>query len=83
MESASQSRPFGVVVERPSDTAFLCEDPRKILEKVDYNKVPMIFGYNSMEGFLSYYIDILQGKTERNFSLETSIPLGFYLELQK
>lgn len=77
MESASQPRPFGMVVEHPSDTAFLSEDPRKILEKGEYNKVPIIFGYNSMEGFLSYYIDVLQGKTERSFSMETSIPYDF------
>lgn len=33
--------------------------------------------YNSMEGFLSYYIDVLQGKTARSFSMETSIPYDF------
>lgn len=41
----------------------------------------MIFGYTSMEGFLSYYIDVLQGKTEQSFSMETSIPYDFGFSL--
>lgn len=50
----------------------LSKDLRKILEKGEYN---------SMEGILSYYIDVLQGKTARKLQFLTT--LGSYLEVQK
>lgn len=47
------TRPFGLVIEPVSKkTAFLTKKPIDIISSGGYNKVPMIFGYNSMEGNL-------------------------------
>ncbi|KAG5899145.1 hypothetical protein JTB14_027338 [Gonioctena quinquepunctata] len=43
---------FGVVVEYPNPTAFLTKPPMEIISSGEYNKVPMMAGFNSREGIL-------------------------------
>ncbi|CAH1162921.1 unnamed protein product [Phaedon cochleariae] len=53
--SANLLRPFGPVIEYPNDTAFMTRHPIDTLASGEYNKVPMLFGYNLTEGMFTEY----------------------------
>jgi carboxylesterase type B len=73
---------FGPVVEVPSsEPSFLAEQPIVILKKGTFNKVPMIIGYNSQEGFLYQLLMNLKKAAREHKDLERDIPLD--LNLQK
>ncbi|KAJ8944695.1 hypothetical protein NQ314_009402 [Rhamnusium bicolor] len=42
----------GLIIEKPSDSAFLTISPLEIIKSGKYNNIPMIMGYNSMEGLV-------------------------------
>ncbi|KAK9875476.1 hypothetical protein WA026_007868 [Henosepilachna vigintioctopunctata] len=50
----SMMRAFGYAIENPdqNDQPFLTKDPVEIMKKGDYNKVPLLLGFNSREGML-------------------------------
>ncbi|KAF7280919.1 hypothetical protein GWI33_005385 [Rhynchophorus ferrugineus] len=66
-------RPWGPVVEPPSEHAFLTESPVQIMHRQGSRKIPMIIGYNSKEGFLFELV-------RRQYS-GVSLPEKFELEL--
>ncbi|GLV39704.1 uncharacterized protein CBL_08230 [Carabus blaptoides fortunei] len=45
-------RPFGPVIEKPNDEAFITEHPLDIMLSGNYIKVPIIIGYNTREGMI-------------------------------
>lgn len=51
----SNIRPFCPVIESQSkEPGFITEEPLELLKSGRYNKVPMIFGYNTLEGVFIY-----------------------------
>ncbi|XP_022905788.2 juvenile hormone esterase-like [Onthophagus taurus] len=48
-------------VEKHKETAFLPDNPMKILREGNYNKVPMMIGYTDAEGI--YFEQLLRGAT--------------------
>nr|UUB32810.1 carboxylesterase COEC1 [Dendroctonus valens] len=59
-------RPIGLVIEpQTKKTAFLNKRPIDIITSGEYNKVPMIFGYNNREGILFNYQRQLTGGAEK------------------
>ncbi|KAJ8734934.1 hypothetical protein PYW08_014184 [Mythimna loreyi] len=61
---------FSPCVERNTgDGAFLTESPLTILKKGSYQKLPMLYGFTSMEGLLRIdYFDIWKHKMNDKFS---------------
>ncbi|KAL3286183.1 hypothetical protein HHI36_000694 [Cryptolaemus montrouzieri] len=70
---AAHKRIYGPVVEKPSEEAFLTEDPITILKSGNYNKVPMIIGLNTNEGLL-YEIAKKTRNIKGPLDLELEIP---------
>ncbi|KAH1004301.1 hypothetical protein HUJ04_004079 [Dendroctonus ponderosae] len=59
-------RPIGLVIEpQAKKNAFLNKRPIDIITTGEYNKVPMIFGYNNKEGILFNYRRHLTGGVEK------------------
>lgn len=54
-------RVFSPCIETVSDTAFITRKPIDIITSGDYNKVPMIIGYNSNEGLMILLDDMKPG----------------------
>lgn len=52
-------RPFGPVIEKPNDEAFITEQPLDIMLSGNYVKVPLIIGYTTREGML---VELIQKK---------------------
>ncbi|KAJ8963469.1 hypothetical protein NQ318_018952 [Aromia moschata] len=48
----ARGRPFSPVVEYPNDTAFITKNAIDLIKAGQYNKVPMIIGFNTREGML-------------------------------
>ncbi|XP_050307748.1 esterase B1-like isoform X2 [Anthonomus grandis grandis] len=77
----SNIRPFCPVVEpKGKEPAFLTEEPLEILKSGRYNKVPMIMGYNSLEGIF-VYIYLMRINTEMFLSDETLVPNSLNLRI--
>ncbi|CAH1126253.1 unnamed protein product [Ceutorhynchus assimilis] len=72
--SAGSVRPFGPVVEPPSEDAFLTEHPLKILQSQSWNKVPIIMGYNSGEGIFFELVRKTVPGIKLPLNLEQEIP---------
>ncbi|XP_030753701.1 esterase B1-like [Sitophilus oryzae] len=54
--------PFGLAIEDSSNRgAFMSRRPIDIITSGDYNKVPIIFGYNSREGLVSQFNKVAKG----------------------
>ncbi|XP_074042064.1 juvenile hormone esterase isoform X2 [Leptinotarsa decemlineata] len=74
-------RPFGPVVEEPSDEeAFLSEDPSTIMKSGNYTKVPLITGCCNREGMFVYSLCIT-GKTNKLLLDETVVPRSMNLRV--
>ncbi|KAG5899146.1 hypothetical protein JTB14_027339 [Gonioctena quinquepunctata] len=72
--SARTHRPLGPVIEVPNETAFITKHPIEIILSGEYNKVPMIFGYNLTEGmFMEYNPKIFSQHPEVPLSAENVI----------
>ncbi|CAH1163424.1 unnamed protein product [Phaedon cochleariae] len=71
---ASNIRPFGPVIEYLHEGAFLTENPEVILKSGRSHQIPMIMGYNSMEGL--FYEVIRKTRADANLpkTLERDIP---------
>ena len=78
--TADLVRPFGPVVEKPGEGAFLTEEPLDILKSGKFSHVPLIIGYTSKEGiFFEAVRKILPGvKLISDF--ETEVPHDLKLE---
>ncbi|VEN56833.1 unnamed protein product [Callosobruchus maculatus] len=69
-------RPTSIVVEYPNEGAFLTQHPLDILKAGAQNQVPMIMGYNSLEGLFFEMLGRMS-KFEYNrlpMSLESDVP---------
>lgn len=76
----SQVRPFGPVVEsESSESPFLTEDPKEILRKGNYNKVPIIMGFTTREGMLFEIVRKTRPNVYLPHDLETEIPYDLNL----
>lgn len=71
---------YGPGIERPSEVAFLDEEPRNILQSGSYNKVPILTGYTDAEGILSVIIAARKGDEPIHKDFEEFVPLAFGLE---
>lgn len=76
--AAGRVRPWGPVVEPPSEDAFLTEPPTKIMYNEGGHKIPMIIGYNSGEGiFFELVRRTVPGiGIPKNFEQEIPFELG-------
>ncbi|KAK9875472.1 hypothetical protein WA026_007864 [Henosepilachna vigintioctopunctata] len=74
----SVQRPYGPVIEHPSDEAFLVESPLKILKDGTYNQVPVIVGLNSNEGMLFEFVRVLH-KIKGPIDCEMEVPFDMGL----
>lgn len=73
-------RAVGPVVEKPSNEAtFLSREPLDILVSGDYNKVPLVFGYNDREGMLIDIVNKRLGK-QTVANIDTAVPYALGLE---
>lgn len=68
---------FAPCVEEPNETAFLTRSPIDIITSGDFNKVPMIIGYNSNEGLI-----ILLEKLNPAAPKDPKIPYEHFVPLQ-
>lgn len=82
---AGRVRPWGPVVEPPSEDAFLTEHPVKIMASRGGHKIPMIIGYNSGEGiFFELVRKTVPGVgLPKNFEQEIPFELGLELGSEK
>lgn len=67
-------RPFGPVIEAPSDEAFLTEHPLEILKSGRNHQIPIIIGYNNAEGMLLELIRRTKSYGELPKNLEAEVP---------
>ncbi|KAG5891748.1 hypothetical protein JTB14_012482 [Gonioctena quinquepunctata] len=72
--SASQVLPFGPVIEYPHEGAFLSEDPEEIIKSGRSHQIPIIMGYNSMEGILFGILRKRTGVTSLPSSTKYDVP---------
>ncbi|KAG5882682.1 hypothetical protein JTB14_019683 [Gonioctena quinquepunctata] len=66
---ASLVRPLGPVIEYPHEGAFLTEDPEEIMKSGRSHQIPIIMGYNSLEGL---FYEIMR-KTRSDASLPKTL----------
>ncbi|CAG9838419.1 unnamed protein product [Diabrotica balteata] len=71
---ASIVRPFIPVIEYPHEGAFLTEDPEEIMKAGRHHHVPVIIGYNSMEGLMYEIIRKTRTDADLPETLERDIP---------
>lgn len=74
-------RPLTPVVEYPSEDAFLTEDPVDIIKSGKQHHIPIIMGYNSLEGLFYEVIRRTRSDADLPQNLECEIP--FELQLPK
>lgn len=67
-------------MEKPSENAFLPEDPTKILQSGAYNKVPLLIGYNDAEGILSVTFTAATGNKPIHKDFEDLVVAKFDLD---
>jgi carboxylesterase type B len=78
---ANLVRPFGPVVEKPSnEPAFLSEEPIEIIKAGKFNQVPLIMGYTSKEGMFFEAARKLLPGAKITSDFETEIPLDLCIE---
>ncbi|XP_017784079.1 PREDICTED: esterase B1-like [Nicrophorus vespilloides] len=82
--TASYVRPYGPVVEAfKGENTFLPDHPINLMISGNYNKVPMMMGYNTREGMLS---EIIEKRSRPNKPMlriqnfETAIPYSMNIE---
>ncbi|RZC37157.1 COesterase and/or Abhydrolase 3 domain containing protein, partial [Asbolus verrucosus] len=75
--SPVKKRHVGPSVELESENAFLSEDPIKLINSGDYNQVPLMFGYTSLEGIFEEGSKLLGFQS----NLEEFVP--YYLGYQQ
>lgn len=77
----SDPRPFAPVVEKPSnEPAILTEEPLDIIISGNYNKVPLIVGYNNAEGLL---MEVMLKKEKQQLVPNFDLAIPYYLGLKK
>lgn len=72
--TADHIRPLTPVIEYPSEDAFLTEDPLEIMKSGRQHQIPMIIGYNSMEGLFFEIIRNMNSNSTKYSDLEANIP---------
>ncbi|XP_050307750.1 esterase B1-like [Anthonomus grandis grandis] len=78
--SASQTRPWGPVVEPASPDAILTAHPTEIMHSQGGRKIPLIIGYNSGEGIFFELVRKTIPGLELPKNLEHEIPFELGLE---
>lgn len=74
-------RPLCPVVEYPSEDAFLTEDPLDILKSGKQHQIPMIIGYNSLEGL--FYELIRRTRSDATLPKELECEIPYELKVPK
>lgn len=72
-------RPLTPVVEYPSEDAFLTEDPVDIMKAGKQHQIPIIMGYNSLEGLFYEIIRKTRSGADLPQNLECEIPYDLKL----
>lgn len=76
-------RTFGPCIETPNPTAFITKKPIDIITSGQYNKVPMMIGFNSNEGLVFFMSEIVKNKKlSREIVYERFIPPQMNLPLE-
>nr|XP_023028102.1 esterase E4-like [Leptinotarsa decemlineata] len=71
---AAQVRPFGPVIEYSHPGALLSEDPEEIMKSGRCHQIPIIMGFNSLEGLFYGFTRSLTSVPPLSQSLERDIP---------
>ncbi|XP_018575290.1 juvenile hormone esterase-like [Anoplophora glabripennis] len=76
---------FAPIIEKPSNTAFITENPIDIIKSGNYNQVPLMFGYTTREGMFLAALPLLAASKGLPFkknppNLEDAIPWRIGLE---
>lgn len=74
---------IGPVIEKPNPDAFITEHPMDIMLSGNYNKVPIIIGYNSLEGIIMELNNklVLNKETKYRYDdFQKAIPYYYNLE---
>jgi len=74
--SANELRPHGPVVEKVSifEPAFISDTPINIMQSGNYNKVPLLLGYNTREGLLFEIMEKRANTNEKITNFEKAVP---------
>ncbi|KAK9875461.1 hypothetical protein WA026_007855 [Henosepilachna vigintioctopunctata] len=75
---AAFRRPFGAVIEKPSDQAFLSDDPLQLLKSGKYKKIPIIIGATSNEA--AFYSLFKQFDTS-NWKFDSTMEIPWDLKI--
>lgn len=79
---ANKARYIGLVIEKPSnEEPFMDKSPLEILASGQYQKLPIIMGYNSMEGLL--FDIIVKGPNQNVYWEDPEINVPGLLNLEK
>lgn len=76
---ANLIRPLCPVIEYPSADAFLTEDPIEIMKSGRQHHIPIIMGYNSLEGLFYELIRKTRSEASLQKSCECEVPYDFNL----
>lgn len=74
---ADTQRPVCPVIEYESEDAFLTEEPVEIIKSGRQHQVPMIIGYNSLEGLFYEVIRKTRSEAALQKTCECEIPFEF------
>lgn len=74
-------RPLCPVVEYPSKDAFLTEEPVDIIKSGKQHQIPIIMGYNSLEGL--FYEVIRKTRSEAGLPKNLECEIPYELKLPK
>ncbi|KAK9875483.1 hypothetical protein WA026_007874 [Henosepilachna vigintioctopunctata] len=79
---ASKIRPFGFVIENVNQKGdkFLTKEPLDLIRSGEYNKVPVLMGYNSREG-MCFLVTYKSYSEEMLTDMELNVP--FHLGMEK
>lgn len=72
-------RPLCPVVEYPCEDAFLTEDPMEIMKSGRQHQIPMIIGYNSLEGLFYEVIRRTRSEAALPKDMESEVPYDLHL----
>lgn len=78
---ANLCRPLCPVIEYPSEDAFLTEDPIEIMKSGKQHQIPIMIGYNSLEGL--FYEVIRKTRSEASLPKDLECEVPYDLNLSK
>lgn len=66
------NKAFAPIVETPSTSAIITEQPIDLIKTGRYNKVPILLGTNSNEGLI--FLPLLKSKESTDIDYESFVP---------